>query len=103
VTLSTPEVPGVVVMVSVLVPVPPEVSATGVVAAQVPAAVPLTLVTVQEVTTEPTKLLVEVSVKTSVLPVVAPEIRLYVEVAGTTVKLGPAVTVTGRPGEVEVA
>ena len=76
VTLRTPEVPGVVVMVSVLVPVPPEVSETGVVGEHEPAAVPLTFVTEQLTTTAPAKLLVEVSVITSVLPVVAPEIRL---------------------------
>jgi hypothetical protein len=77
VTLRTPEVPGVVVMVSVLVPVPPEVSVTepGDMA-QVPAAVPPTLVTVQVDVTPPAKLLSDAKVTTSVLPVVTPEIRL---------------------------
>jgi len=87
-TLRTPEVPGVVVMVTVLEPVPPEVRVTGLVGAQVPAAVPLTLVTVQLIATEPTKPLVEVSVNPSVLPVVAPEVRLSVLVVGTMVKEG---------------
>ena len=75
--LRTPEVPTVVVMRRVLAEVLPEVRVTvGGVREQVPAAVPLTLVTTQLSVTVPAKVPVETMVRASVLPVVAPETRL---------------------------
>jgi len=72
-----PEVPGVVVMRRVLLALPPEVKVTeGGVRVQVPAAVPLALVATQVRLTRPAKLPVEVTAMVSVLPVVAPEMRL---------------------------
>ena len=67
-----------IVYVTVEVAVPPAVSVTGVVPAQEPAAVPLVLVAVQVIATEPANPWTEVSVTTLVLPVVAPEVRLSV-------------------------
>lgn len=75
--LRTPEVPAVVLMRRVLVEVLPEVRVTvGGVREQEPAAVPLALVTTQLSATVPAKVPVEVMVRASVLPVVAPEMRL---------------------------
>ena len=76
-TLSTPEVPSVVLMVSVL---GEELPAVRVAVAgrmmQLPAAVPLALVTAQPRDTLPAKVVGEATAMTSVLPVVAPEMRL---------------------------
>jgi hypothetical protein len=97
VTLRTPLVPAVVLTVSTLVPVPPNESGTEVGATvQVPAAVPLVLDTAQVKATAPAKPFVEASVKVSVLPVVAPAVRLSEGVVALSVKLGTggAVTVT---------
>ncbi len=76
-TLSTPEVPGVVAMVRVLSEELPAVSvAMAGRMVQLPAAVPLAVVIVQPRVTLPAKLVVEATVTTSVLPVVAPEMRV---------------------------
>ena len=92
-----PAVPGVVVTVMVAFAEPPAVSVTvGEDGVQVPAAVPVAPVVAQVMLTVPAKPLVEVTVTTLVLPVVAPEMSVSVD--GAAVAVRPAaftVTFTG--------
>ena len=88
ITLRTPLAPAVVLMVSTLVPVPPEVSVAEVGAKeQVPSAVPLAFVTSQVRATVPAKESCEANVMVSVSPVVAPATSVIAVVAGVTVKV----------------
>jgi len=101
--VRTPDVPVVVVMVSVLVAKPPAASVTALgVKLQPPAAVPLEETRAQLSCSVAAKLLTEATVMRSVLPVAAPEIRLYVVLAGVIVKVAALMT-REIVGEVDVA
>jgi len=88
ITLRTPLVPAVVLMVSTLLPVPPEVRVSEVGAKeQVPVAVPLAFVTEQVRATVPAKESCEANVMVSVLPVVAPAASVMAVVVGVIVNV----------------
>lgn len=104
VTLREPLVLAVVLIVSTLVPVPPELSVADVGAReQVPVAVPLAFATEQVRATAPAKAFLEARVMVSVLPVVAPAAREMAVVAGVTVNVGTALTTSETADAVEVA
>jgi hypothetical protein len=99
-TSRTPEVPATVFIVSTSFAAEPAVKPTDTGATeQLPAAVPLAVLTAHVSATAPAKLLTEATVIESVPPAPATSERL--DAAGVTVKLDGAVTTTESTAEVE--
>jgi hypothetical protein len=102
VTLRTPLVPAVVLIVTTPAPIPPDASTTDAgLIKHVPAAVPLELATEHVSATVPAKVFAEANTTRELLPVVAPDMRLSDGFVTSKVNVGaPASTVTAIADEV---